>query len=208
MIIPVDAHQFYAELRQDRAWWEAERDRYRGVVAEPIGEILEWASARFGGTPKQFRPVRDLRFSADKSSPYRTEAVAGLGGPGDPAVLYLRVAASGTIVGGGAPQPPREHLVALRDRIATSRVSADELQSILDGLAEAHFALPDDPLKTAPRGYSVDDPHIELLRRRSFAAEVTFPPGALASEPACERALAETWERLEPLMRWLRAAAT
>ena len=104
MRIPVEAHRFFADLEQDRTWWEAHRGDYREQVECPLTEVLTWGSGRSGGTPKLFRPVRDQRFARDGAL-YRTDAVAGLGGPADPGVRYLRVDAAGTTVAAGAPSP-------------------------------------------------------------------------------------------------------
>lgn len=204
MTIPTAAHAFYVELEQDKDWWQANRSTYTEMVEEPLKGVLQAGAKRFGGQVKLFRPHRDVRFSNDKR-PLRTDAVGGLGSPDGPAIRYLRVDADGTVIGAGAPKPPREHLAAFRARLAGDPVAAGGLLDIFAKLENDGFELPDDPLRTAPRGYPADHPAIELLRRRSFGAERRLAPGALDNPDGAELIFA-TWTTLDPLVRWLEDA--
>ena len=78
---------FLAELKlnNDREWFQANKDRYRAVVLDPLvdfvadfGEYLRDINPHFVADPRPmggsiFRIYRDVRFSKDKS-PYKTQA--------------------------------------------------------------------------------------------------------------------------------------
>lgn len=204
MGIPGAGNDFYARLEQDRDWWQANRAAYEADVKGPLRALLEEGAERFGGTIKIFRPHNDVRFS--KKGPLKTEAVGGLGDESTPSVLYVRINADGTFVGGGAPAPVPPRLLAIRERIAADPRAAGDLRSALAELSADGFDVPDDPLKTAPRGFDRDHDEIDLLRRRWYRAERQFPPGALAGEDGAEEVFA-VWKRLDPLIDWLEVTA-
>lgn len=202
--IPAAASVFYRDLEQDRAWWAANRDRYRSDVEAPLRALLEEGAERFGGPVKLFRPHRDMRFSHDKS-PLRAEALGGLGAPPDVAARWVRVDRTGVRIGGGAPRPSPAQLRALRERIAADPHAGSTARGVLATLHPNGYATPDDPLKTAPRGSARDHPDLDLLCRRAWMAERDFAPGELAGAEGRKQVFA-VWRELEPLIAFLRAS--
>ncbi len=66
--IPVAALDFYEDLETDnsKAFWTAHKQVYDEMVKAPL-EALSAALAPEFGTPKFFRPYRDIRFAKVKS---------------------------------------------------------------------------------------------------------------------------------------------
>ena len=69
--IPTDAIAFYEALEADnsKAFWEANRDRFKRVVRAPAEELAGELSTY--GDFHLFRPHNDLRFQKNKP-PYKT----------------------------------------------------------------------------------------------------------------------------------------
>jgi uncharacterized protein (TIGR02453 family) len=198
------ALQFYDELAEhnERAWWHENKARYESEVRAPLEYLLDDLSAEFGEA-KVFRPNRDTRFSADKS-PYKTAAGAVIHGPeGTVGTLYVQISATGLMVGGGSYHPERERLARLRAAIADDRTGT-ELEEILAGVRkEGGEPGHGDKLKTAPRGYPVDHPRIDLLRMKGLVAMFEHAPARWLHQPAARDRVAENWRAVAPLNAWL-----
>jgi len=124
-----------------------------------------------------FRIYRDVRFSKDKR-PYKTNMGAGFSPHGkmeqEPG-YYLHVEPGKSFIAGGLYMPSPENLAKIRQEID---YNADRLLKILNGKKFKSLfkkGLDDwDKLKTMPKGYAKDHPHIELLKNKSFIVSRTF----------------------------------
>ena len=101
-----------------------------------------------------------MRFSADKS-PYKLQigmvSVA-------PIAHYLQLSEDGLLIGGGIYDVPGAVLARFREIVTDPRLVGD-LEVTLDELrADGFDVMREDGLKTAPRGYPGDHPHVDLLR--------------------------------------------
>lgn len=188
---PADFFGFFEELavHNDRAWFEANKNRYYESVVNPISAFvvaiaprLHRISPRYVADPRphggsMFRIYRDTRFSKDKS-PYKThagvqfrhEAGKDAHAPG----FYVHLAAEGLFFGGGVWLPPNPQLGRIRDAIvdnarAWSRIAnARQLQAI--------GGIQGDSLQRPPRGFDPAHPHIDDLKRKSFYVMVNADP--------------------------------
>lgn len=83
--------------------------------------------------------------------------------------FYLHLGINGSFIGGGYYKPTKEHLDSIREEIDRS---GDRLKKIIHKKSFVHtFGHLEDQenkLKTSPRGFSQDHPHIDLLRLKSF----------------------------------------
>jgi uncharacterized protein (TIGR02453 family) len=175
-----------------KAFFDAHRADYEREILAPLRELVDIAEPRYG-PGRVMRQHRDLRFSRDKT-PYRTTASMWAGGVGG---VYLQLSTGGLEVGGGLYEPSRDQLARARQAIAEHPDAADELAAGLQTLADEGYELAGSSLKTAPRGFPPDHPHIELLRLCHYAALRHLPASATLDE------IQQAWVGVQPLLDWI-----
>jgi uncharacterized protein (TIGR02453 family) len=161
-----DAPVFFRELAADntKAWWTENQERYVAHVRGPFEALAAELEPEFGDL-KIFRPYRDVRFSADKT-PYK-EHIGMVSRA--PVAHYLQLSATGLLVGGGVYDVPPAALARFREIVDHPRLSGG-LETVLgDVRAEGFAPMSDGALRTAPRGYPLDHPRIDLLRLKHLA---------------------------------------
>ncbi len=175
------ALDFLSDLSKhnNKEWMDANKKRYNEAkqnVVELISEVIEKASAldkSLAGLDARktlFRINRDIRFSKNKD-PYKTNFGAAIveggrrsGNPG----YYIHIAPGNNFVGGGIYQPEPAMLQKVRQEID---YNGDKLRKIIDNkkfkevYSEPHS---EDKLKTAPKGYPKDHPHLDLLQLKHY----------------------------------------
>ncbi|OFY58774.1 MAG: hypothetical protein A2V50_01195 [Bacteroidetes bacterium RBG_19FT_COMBO_42_10] len=175
--------EFLSDLkkRNDRDWFQKNRNRYleaksdyeifvqaviNGISTfDPILKGLEVTSCTY-------RINRDIRFSNDKTL-YKTHLGAFIvrGGKqnGDRyAGYYVHVEpGNNSMIAGGAYMPPALWLRLIREKIDEQ---AEKFLKIIENKEFVKFfgKLEGEKLKTAPKGFPKDHPHIELLKLKSF----------------------------------------
>jgi uncharacterized protein (TIGR02453 family) len=170
----------------DREWFEKNKSRYleakqgfEDFVGNVLDELVKFDDGLSGLNPKKlpFRIYRDVRFSKDKR-PYKTNMGAGFSPNGklvqEPGYYLHLQPGNKSFVAGGIYQPDTENLNKIRQEID---YNSDKLKKIM---SERKFRkLFDDfddfdKLKTMPRGYAKDHPHIEWLKQKSFIVSHPF----------------------------------
>jgi uncharacterized protein (TIGR02453 family) len=174
---------------QDRAWFQANRERYEAELRAPMASLVAAVSDALAarhiplrGDPQRamFRIQRDVRFSRDKR-PYKTHAGATLTRDGSrlsPGLLYIHIDPEGCFTAAGFWQPELAALEAIRQAIA-GKPAQFKRALAAHGLALSPDA---DALKRPPRGYeAIEDPALrEALRCRSLT--VRRPLGSIGAE--------------------------
>jgi uncharacterized protein (TIGR02453 family) len=190
---PPEASAFLRDLaaNNNREHFTANRAVYERAIRVPLEDLTADAQEKYG-PGKVTRPNRDVRFSNDKS-PYRTDASMWAGSVG---AVYLRFTAEGISAGGGLYEPTRDQLSRAREAIAFQPLAASQLAAVLAGLRAAGYEEAGPALKTAPKGYDRDDPNIELLRLKHYAAVRSLPVTASRAD------IEEAWTAVEPLIAW------
>lgn len=177
--ISKETFQFLKNLRKNnnRDWFEKNKEKgYKlahenmvGFMESLIDEMkkmdhIESAS----GKKSLFRIYRDVRFSKNKS-PYKPffggrlkRATRWLRGG-----YYLHVEPGNCYIAGGFFNPNPDDLTLIRKEIAHNAVP------LLEILEEPTFkktwgSFEGDAVKTAPRGYNIDHPNIDLIRFKQF----------------------------------------
>jgi len=168
------------KCNNDRDWFNANRPKYleakenfEAFVQEIIDRIVLFEPIMKGLEAKSciYRINRDIRFSNDKS-PYKSHfgafIVRGGRKNGDRfAGYYFHIEPSASILAGGAYMPPMPWLTAIREKINGYPEEFIKITKSKDFIK--YFGkLDGDKLKTAPKGYPSDHPHIELLKYKSF----------------------------------------
>jgi uncharacterized protein (TIGR02453 family) len=122
--------RFFFELSQsnNKEWFDANRKRYEKEVKKPFYQFSQDLADRIKLDlnasevhMKRFRINRDIRFSKDKT-PYKTHVAAmirqsnakNMGAPG----FYVHFGLENSFMGGGAYQPDKHQLLAIRRAIA------------------------------------------------------------------------------------------
>ena len=208
---------FLTELaaNNNREWFRANKSRYDGGIKEPALKFisdfaphLAQLSPHFRADPRAnggslFRIYRDTRFSKDKR-PYKThtgihfrhEATKDAHAPG----FYLHLQPGSVFAGVGIWRPGGPTLRSIREAIdedpdAWLRVSRDEQ-------FRASFELSGDSLIRAPRGFKIDHPLIEDLRRKDFIGVAHLSESSVLSPDFLAR-FAGLCGDATPFQRWL-----
>lgn len=170
----------------DRVWFEKNKTKYitskedfDEFLAKLLSELTKFDKSLTGLNPKKlsFRIYRDVRFSKDKS-PYKNNMGAGFS-PGGKMIqepgYYLHIQPGNkSFVAGGLYMPDSSHLAKIRQEIDFNYKAFEKV--LKNKKFKAWFAGLDDfdKLKTAPKGYPKDHPHLDLLKHKSFIVSHYF----------------------------------
>jgi uncharacterized protein (TIGR02453 family) len=192
---------FYEDLEADntRSFWAAHREVYESAVRAPMSALLAALEPEFG-TAKMFRPYRDVRFAKDKS-PYKTHQGAYVA-RGPATGWYVELSAAGVRVGVGFYQAAPDRLTRIRAAIADNR-SGPRLQRIIDALLADGWSLGGEALKTAPRGYDVTHPRIDLLRHKSLTVGKSYGFEPVIHTPQLLDQVRADWRAAIPFVDWV-----
>lgn len=138
---------------------------------------------------------------------YKDHFGAGLDQRSKQGDFYIELGINGSYMGGGYWHPSSKVLKSIRDAIdydgeAFKKIMAkSSFKNLFGDLIE------DDVLKTAPKGYSQDHRHIDLLRRKSFAVVHKVSQEEVESPNFTEKVI-EVYKELLPFRRYLNQAVT
>jgi uncharacterized protein (TIGR02453 family) len=201
----------------NREWFEKNKDKYLEskelfdqFVVKLLDEMIHFDSSLSGLDPKKltFRIYRDVRFSKDKR-PYKKNMSAafssvgkGLGKPG----YYFHIEPGNkSFVAVGLFQPVPEYLAKIRQEID---YNGDKLVKIFN---EKKFKnnykkfWDEDALKTTPKGYPKDHPHVEWLRLKSFVVTHEFKDSEVTDKKFLKK-VSEVLKTAKPLNEFLEEA--
>lgn len=169
-----DIFSFFSELENNntREWLEPQKTRFKALE----GEMKQFASVLTSAMNehdsidkfKLFRLYRDVRFSKDKT-PFKThfgisfhrEKPALRGG------YYLHIKPGDNFIATGFWNPEKDDLKRIRKEM---EIDADEFRELM---AQPSFksvwgTLEGEEVKTAPKGFSKEDPNIDLIRKKAY----------------------------------------
>lgn len=209
--------EFLRRLKKNnnRGWFNKHKDDYLTALAdfeELIGDLILAVSAFdkavIGVQPKEaiWRIYRDVRFAQDKS-PYKTYfgAVIGPSGrKGTDAMYYFHLEPGNSSLAGGLYRPSSSELGKVRQAIDKN---GGKIRSIISGASfkKLFGNIVGEQLKSAPRGYSVDHPHIDLLRHKDLLVTHKLSDKQVLSSQLT-RTTAKTFRAMKPLNDWLNQA--
>ncbi|TLX77805.1 DUF2461 domain-containing protein [Labilibacter sediminis] len=153
-----------------------------------------------------FRIFRDVRFAKDKT-PYKNNfgAYIAHGGRKSPyGGYYLHVEPDNSFIGGGVYCPQPNVLKAVRETIMERPY---DYKKIIEG-REFKKVFPEiwgERLKTAPKGFSKDDPNIDLIRPKSYTLLVNLSDEQIES-PKVEDKILKTFKLMKPYNEFLNTA--
>ncbi len=208
--LPKDIFHFLTDLKKNnhRDWMDEHKKEYRDnekILREFYKEV-ETGLNTFDKIEKLkvFRINRDLRFTPDKT-PYNVHRSASYSRAGAQrrGGYYLRIEPGGkSRVGGGFFNPEPADLLRIRKEF-----------QIDDGSIRAIIANPDfkdafggfntrDQVKTAPRGFSVDEPAIDLIRNKNFVAMHNFNDSEVLARDFKEKVV-QHYRLLQPFFAYM-----
>ena len=160
------------------------------------------------GAIKIYRIYNDLRFAKDKP-PYKTHF--GLyfprlqphyrGG------YYLHLSPQESFVGGGFFNPEPKDLLRIRQEIAAEPEVFSQIMTSAPMIKYFGGQLFGDEVKTAPKGFSKDDPMIAYLRKKQFLLKRDFAPQAVLEEQFFEEVVA-SFLSMRPFYDFMTGALT
>ncbi|MEY4929428.1 MAG: hypothetical protein RI909_152 [Bacteroidota bacterium] len=200
----------------NREWFEKNKSKYleaklnfEDFLEAFHRELLTFDESLAGLNPRKlgFRIYRDVRFSKDKR-PYKVNMGAGFSEHGkmeqEPG-YYVHIEPGKSFLAGGLYMPEPENLAKIRQEID---YNTDVFLKILNDkkFKKLFPALGDfDKLKTAPKGYPKDHPHIDLLKHKSYIVSHSFTDAEVLDKKFAKKA-AEVAKTLKPLNDFLKAA--
>jgi uncharacterized protein (TIGR02453 family) len=138
---------------------------------------------------------------------YKDHFGAGLDQRSKQGDFYIEFGVNESFLGGGYWYPSSDVLKRIRNAID---YNGEELKTVLGKPSFRKMfgeMVEDNPLKTAPKGFSVDHEHIDLLRRRSFAVvHYVNRKEVLASN--FEEKVVNIYKEMLPFRRYLNEAVT
>lgn len=201
----------------NREWFEKNKevflqvkDDFEGFVGDLLHQMIVHDETLAGLDHKKltFRIYRDIRFSKDKT-PYKTFLSAGLSasgkGTGRPGYYFQIEPGNKSMVAAGLYLPSAENLAKIRQEIDYNGERFAEI------LAEKKFKRifghlwDEDKLKTMPKGYAKDHPHIEYLKLKSFMATHSFSDAQVLHKTFL-KLLVESMKTAKPLNDFLTEA--
>jgi uncharacterized protein (TIGR02453 family) len=196
--IPLAALDFYEDLEADnsKAFWTAHKHIYDESVRAPMQALAD-ALAKDFGTPKFFRPYRDVRFSKDKT-PYKTHQGMWFG----ESSMYLHVAAGGLFVAGGYWDTDSAQVDRLR-RAVDDDVPGNALVKAIASLRRKGFELGGHQLSRVPSGYDKEHPRADLLRYKTLTAHREYGCPDWLATPKAKAEIMKAWKAINPLVAWL-----
>jgi uncharacterized protein (TIGR02453 family) len=202
------------KMNNEREWFRSNQKSYseakanfENFIQNIIKEVTEFDPILKGLEAKSciFRINRDIRFSHDKS-PYKTNfgafIVRGGRKNGDKfAGYYIHIEPGKSFIAGGAYMPPSPWLSAIREKIDHN---PDKFLKIINNkeFVRTYGQLDGDRLKTPPRGYSSDNPNIELLKYKSYLVLKEVPDKIVISSNYFEIVI-ESLKVMKPLNDFL-----
>lgn len=197
-----DTFGYFADLNAEntKTFWNETAEARHDTVEAPFKSMMRKIESERGNF-KTFRMHRDVRFSKDKS-PYKTMMGAVERREG---FHYVHIDAKGVLAGVGHYIMEPQTLTRFRNSLDGDR--GDTFASLLDVLETKGVAVGPggaQPLKTAPRGFAKDHPHIQYLRWKGAMAMRQFPVKAMSCEEAARQVL-DFWSDAEPLTEFLRS---
>ncbi len=200
----------------NRDWFEKNKPKYleakqsfEDFLEAFHSQLLKFEDGLAGLNPRKmgFRIYRDVRFSKDKR-PYKVNMGAGFS-PGGKMIqepgYYIHIEPGKSFVASGLYMPDSANLGKIRQEIDYN--AKGFLKILNDKNFKKYFKGLDDfdKVKTAPKGYPKDHPHIDLLKNKSFISSHYFTDAEVKDKKFVKK-VAEVCKAIKPLNDFLKEA--
>lgn len=195
-------------MDENRKWYKDVRDEFIDWL-DGMNNRLSVLDSEYYDTPGKKginRINNNLMFHPNKPV-YKDHFGAGFDKKPKTADFYFELGIDRCIFAGGLWRPEPKVLRSVRDAID---YDGDELQKILNkkSFKSLFGGLYDDvKLTNSPKGFAADHKHIELLKHKTFAVELTFTTTETFHDQFDER-LIDVYMEMLPFRRYLNKAIT
>lgn len=208
MTISPSLFKFLKDLKKNnnREWFHINKPRYEGhqtFMKKFVAELqIEMEKQDLIEKAKLYRIYRDVRFSKDKQ-PYKNNfggylrrATAQRRGG-----YYFHIEPNNTMVAGGFWSPNPSDLKRIREEIAANDT---ELRNIISHptFQNTFGNIQGNEVKTAPRGYNIEHPAIDLLRKKQFVVSRFFTDKEAMQDTFFEEAV-QTFQNMRPFFDYM-----
>lgn len=216
--------QFLERLQKNntKEWMDTHRKEYQAVRSffvswlDALNARLAQIDSEYFDTPgkKGINRINNNLMFAPHKPVYKDHFAAGLDQRTKQGDFYVEIGLKNCLLAGGYWRPEPKVLTSIRNAID---YNGEELVAILEkpSFKKLFGALYEDiSLKTAPKGFSQDHPHIDLLRLKTFGVECTLLPQGHTDlrkgmpTAAFTAYIEEVYLEMLPFRRYLRQAAT
>jgi len=196
-------------MQEQKPIYQSQRKEFLSLVHHTIEGLAKFEKSVQGLEPKDcvFRINRDIRFSKDKTL-YKTHFGAYMADGGRKSMLpgyYLHLEPGNkSMLAAGVYRPASSMLAQIRQEIdynVKDFLKVVTKKSWLDEFGK----LEGDRLSKAPKGYSMDHPHLEYLQLKSFMAVKRLKDKEVTDE-GFAKTLVQTFKRMNPLVKFLNTA--
>ncbi|MEO6909743.1 MAG: DUF2461 domain-containing protein [Edaphobacter sp.] len=215
-----EALKFLRALKRnnDREWFATRKLVYERELKQPmLALVAEVNDAMLEFAPENVRPpqkavmriYRDIRFSKDKR-PYKIHQAAWWARHGlektSGGGFYFDVSGAEVTMAAGVFMPEREQLLAIRRHLVEHHA---EFRRLLAAKKLAKQMQPIDGrrLTRPPKGFSANDPALDLLLCKQWGVEATLPAD-FATRPTLVKDIVEHFRLAAPLVAFLNAPLT
>ena len=153
---------------------------------------------------KVYRIYKDVRFSKDKT-PYKTNRTISFIREGEAlrGSYYLHVAPGNTFLGAGFFAPNPADLLRIRKEF---EMDDQEIRDIMNDKAFSkafgNEFVPENQVKTAPKGFSKDHKAIDLIKNKSFFFKQSFSDKQIQSDNFSKEVL-KSYKLLRPFLNYM-----
>jgi len=202
--------EFLSDLAKNnnREWFDEQKERYKkeqDLFNDFGNSILEGLQETDKiEKMKVYRIYKDVRFSKDKT-PYKTNRTISFIREGEAlrGSYYLHVAPGNTFLGAGFFSPNPADLMRIRKEF-----EMDD-QEIRDIMNEKEFSkafgnefVPENQVKTAPKGFSKDHQAIDLIKNKSFFFKQSFTDKQIQNGNFSKEVL-KSYKLLRPFLNYM-----
>ncbi len=216
-MIPSTILDFLKELsvNNNKDWFNENKEKYQQAKEDFESFINELIALVHSIDPKIghphakdciFRIFRDVRFSKDKL-PYKNNfgAYIAHGGRKSPyAGYYFHIEPDNSFIGGGLHCPQPNILKSVRESIIEN---AEEYKQIINEktFKKTFHEIWGEKVKTAPKGFSKNDPNIDLIRPKSYALVANISDEEILSSKL-EKQISKVFNTMKPFNDFINIA--
>lgn len=199
------------EKNNNREWFEINKPEFKRIEAEVkhFGQQLKEAleATEHIDRVKLFRVYRDVRFSKDKT-PYKTHFGISMHRekPRYRGGYYVHLKPNENFAAVGFWDQNKEDLLRIRKELELDPSEFRELMQESD-FKNTWGDLEGEEVKTAPKGFSKEDPNIDLIRKKMFLFRKKYSDKEVLSPNFLEQ-LTQDFRTVRPFLDYMSSVLT